>query len=211
MDFDREKYELHLEAARAVRGLDLSFKSIVFDPKLHPRGLDGRWRDVVGAASRWFEMDHAVAVKGASRGQTPKLSFLDGSAISSQKTKQIEQDASVLVAASKGRSSHKELYRGAVAIGSKDEVEKRFSFGSVVEWDGLTAASPDKRVAERYGDTENTGGEGISVLYQLYDKNAIQGFDRDELETLLPPGQQWKVRSKRWSDGMLVVSLSPVR
>ena len=49
MDYDKDKYELHLAAERQKRGLNLSFKNIVFDPSLHHRDLTGKFAKMIGS------------------------------------------------------------------------------------------------------------------------------------------------------------------
>lgn len=153
------------------------------------------------AFDEWFEFDSASAMKQASRGESlASYRGTDGEKLTDEKQKELQACATLLQKQAETSNSGKRmLYRGQ-AFENLDDLNKAYPTNKKITLDGLTACSPDKKIASIYHDPQFLGmdeGEGVRVLFEIENPNGVIGITRDEKsEVILPHGASYKTTRK---------------
>lgn len=158
------------------------------------------------ASEDWFEYEKAnVMAEYIRTGKMPRKDMYQHE-IGNEERQRLAAEAELIQSeGEKTKTKYKTLYRGMVM--DQDEVREMFTPGQMVELDTITAATPDKKIASIYMDVDNAGGEGVPVIIEIQKPDGIYGFVRDDLETVLPKGSQFRCE-KNWMDQDGVVHIS---
>lgn len=143
------------------------------------------------ASDSWFEYENANLMAEYIRTGVMPTKNLYQQAVSDKDRKLLMSEALKLQeAASKGKTKYRAVYRGMVL---QEEDLSVFKRNSKYTFDTLTASATDKKIASIYTDVDNAGGEGIPVLFEIENPRGIRGYNRDDLEVVLPKGAQYRV------------------
>ena len=132
---------------------------------------------------------------------------MDGRKLSNEERQRLANEANLMQnEGSKTNTGQKTLYRGMVM--DADEA-RSLTPGDTYTTKTLTATTPDRKMANTYSDVENYGGgEGVPVIFEIQKPDGIRGFKRDNMETVLPKGSQFRVTRNYMDDkGVVHVSL----
>ena len=95
------------------------------------------------------------------------------------------------------------LWRGTVI---EEDALSQYDVGKVIILDGLTASSPNPKIAGIYNDDPYDLGQ--EVMFKIVNKNGIIGYERDEgNEVILPRGSKYIVQSNKKVGGILQIVL----
>ena len=149
------------------------------------------------ASEAWFEYYDAAAIKAISKGEKISVGddYGDGSSeFTAEDISRFTKYAKVLQdAASTTNSGYDVLWRGTVL---EESVLPQYAVGKVITLDGLTASSPNPKIAEIYNDDPYDLGQ--EVMFKIINKNGIIGYERDEgSEVILPRGSKYTVQSNK--------------
>lgn len=144
------------------------------------------------ASEDWFEYEYASAM--AEYIETRKMPKFDinGMEIHDDVRERLAHEANLIQeVGSKTNTKQKTLYRGAVL---SEEDARAFTPGETYTTKTLTATTPNRKVADIYTDVENYGGgEGVPVIFEFQKPDGIFGFKRDDNETVLPGGEEFRI------------------
>lgn len=159
------------------------------------------------ASDDWFEYEKAnVMAEYIRTGKVPTRD-INGDRISAEDRRKLAQEAELIQnEAAKTNTGQKTLYRGMVM---SEEDARALTPGETFTTKTLTAATPDRRLANTYSDVENYGGgEGVPVIFEMQKPDGIKGFKRDNMETVLPKGSSFRiVKNTMDSKGVVHISL----
>lgn len=158
------------------------------------------------ASESWFEYENAnLMSEYIKTGVMPKKNMYQQMVSDKDRELLMAQALKLQEAASKETTKYRAVYRGMVL---QEEDIKEFKRNTKYTFDTLTASATDKKVASIYTDVENAGGEGIPVLFEIENPRGIRGYNRDDLEVVLPKGAQYRVEQTFYDeDGVLHVRM----
>ena len=150
------------------------------------------------ASDDWFEYENANLMSEYIRtGIMPRKNmYMD--VVEDELRQRLAAEAEMIQSVGeRTKTAEKTLFRGMVM--QEDEIAGVFKKGEVYTFDTLAAATPDRKIAGIYMDVDNAGGEGVSVIVEMQKPDGIYGFKRDDLETVLPKGSEFRVE-RVWKD-----------
>ena len=159
------------------------------------------------ASDDWFEYDNAKAMSEFIRtGKMPTKS-MNGTEIPDDVRERLAHEANLIQeVGEKTNTKQKTLYRGMVL---SEEEARAFTPNETYTTETLTATTPKRKLADVYSDVENYGGgEGVPVVFEFQKPDGINGFKRDDEETVLPKGLSFRItRNYMDRDGTVHISL----
>ena len=154
------------------------------------------------ASEEWFNFDSHEAIAMASRGESIADYDVQGRVISPGRQAKYEEMARILQErASQENTGLRILHRGE-AHESVADLQARYPVGRTVTLRGLTATTRDLGVARVYTDPQFLGlepGEGIRAFVHFENPRGVMGFNRDNVEYVLPHGASYRV-TRSWVD-----------
>lgn len=158
------------------------------------------------ASEDWFEYENANAMSEYIRtGKMPKKD-INGETINDETRERLAHEANLIQEiGEKTNTKQKTLYRGMVL---SEEDARALTPGDTYTTETLTATTPKKKIADIYSDVENYGGgEGVPVIIEFQKPDGINGFKRDDEETVLPKGLTFRI-TRNYMDENGVVHIS---
>ena len=159
------------------------------------------------ASEDWFEYEKANLMREyIETGIMPEKDMYQRK-LSDEERQRLAAEAELIQKiGEKTKTKYKTLYRGMVM--EPEDAREVFKLGKMYEFNTLSAATPDKKIAGIYTDVENAGGFGVPVMLEIQKSDGIYGFVRDDLETVLPKGSEFRVE-RFWTDpdGTIHISL----
>ena len=159
------------------------------------------------ASEDWFEYENANAMAEFIRTGKMPTKDMNGVEIPDEKREQLAHEANLIQEiGEKTNTKQKTLYRGMVL---SVEEARAFTPNEMYITETLTATTPKKKLATVYSDVENYGGgEGVPVIIEFQKSDGINGFKRDDEETVLPKGLTFRItRNYMDEDGVVHISL----
>lgn len=159
------------------------------------------------ASEDWFEYENANVMAEFIRTGKMPTKDMNGAEIPDEKREQLAHEANLIQEiGEKTNTKQKTLYRGMVL---SVEEARAFTPNEMYTTETLTATTPKKKLATVYSDVENYGGgEGVPVIIEFQKSDGINGFKRDDEETVLPKGLSFRItRNYMDEDGVVHISL----
>lgn len=160
-----------------------------------------------GASDDWFEYEKANLMAEFIRTGRMPTTDINGRPLSAEERQRLAHEANLIQEeGAKTNTGQKTLYRGMVM---SEEDARALTPGQTYTTKTLTAATPDRRMANTYSDVDNYGGgEGVPVIFEMQKSDGIRGFKRDNMETVLPKGSSFRItRNYMDENGVVHVSL----
>lgn len=168
-------------------------------------GTDGATRS--GASDDWFEYENAnVMAEFIRTGKMPATNMY-GRSLSMEERQRLAHEANLMQEeGAVTNTGQKTLYRGMVM---SEEEARGLTPGQMYTTRTLTATTPDSKIASIYSDVDNYGGDkGVPVILEIQKPDGIRGFKRDNAETVLPKGSQFRIfRNYMDKNGVVHISL----
>lgn len=147
------------------------------------------------AADDWFDYENAAVMKEYSRtGKMPRETIYTQMPLSEEERERLRKEADALqMAAESIQNKNKRVFRGAIY---DDVSEFENAYGETYIFDSLTATSPDKSIASIYMNNMDDFDDSVftKVLFEIENSSGIIGFERDEGETIIPKGAEYKIK-----------------
>ena len=158
------------------------------------------------ASEDWFEYEYANAMREyIETGNMPTVD-INGEKIDLETRQRLAAEAELMQnIGATTKTEYKTLYRGMVL--DEDDARSMFTPGETFTFETLSAATPDKGIAGIFMNPENMGGEGVPVILEIQKGDGIYGFKRDDAETVIPKGSEFRV-VRNWMDENWVVHIS---
>lgn len=158
------------------------------------------------ASEDWFEYEYANAMREyIETGNMPTVD-INSEKIDLETRQRLAAEAELMQNIGvTTKTKYKTLYRGMVL--DEDDARGMFTPGETFTFETLSAATPDKGIAGIYMNPENMGGEGVPVILEIQKGDGIYGFKRDDAETVIPKGSEFRV-VRNWMDENGVVHIS---
>lgn len=143
------------------------------------------------ASDSWFEYENANLMSEYIRsGTMPDTNMYEQPVSDSEQKILMAQALKLQEEASKTKTKYRAVYRGMVL--QEDELAG-FKRNVKYTFETITASATDKKIASIYTDVDNAGGEGVPVLLEIENPRGIRGYNRDDLEIVLPKGAQYRI------------------
>lgn len=143
------------------------------------------------ASDSWFEYENANLMSEYIRsGIMPDTNMYEQPVSDNEQKILMAQALKLQEEASKTKTKYRAVYRGMVL--QEDELAG-FKRNVKYTFETITASATDKKIASIYTDVGNAGGEGVPVLLEIENPRGIRGYNRDDLEIVLPKGAQYRI------------------
>lgn len=161
------------------------------------------------ASDDWFEYEKANAMSEYIKtGKMPATDIYGNELSAMERARLIKEAELIQTEGERTKTGFKTVYRGAVY--DEDEVRRLFTPNDTYTFETLTATATDKNIANIYNNIDNYTGDGkpVPVIFEIQKPDGIYGFNRDDIEVVIPAGSKYKVvRNYMDEDGVVHVSL----